>query len=256
MRIVVGTLFVLLGGISIAYVAAGGAVFPREPPLVALGVLLVAVGAGFWARSRAAALLARVALGTALAGIVWIAVGYVSFGSLHDTDELVRRVYLFAMAMPAAAVAVLFLFVRRVPRVPAFGAIDAVPLAGVAAALVLGVLWLAGEDPRLRPCRLGNASACQTLAVQLVEAGERAPGAPPARWEEDAARVLEAQGCGPEPGPCALQRYALGNVALRAGRVEAARREFAVACAEDRTWCARTRPSAARPSRYWPRRPC
>jgi hypothetical protein len=240
MHSVVGLLFVLLGGAAVAYVAAGGAAFEREPPFLAAGVLLIAVGAGLWARARAAAALARVGLGAALAAIAWTASRSLSFGSLDDTDELIRRVSLLGAALLAAGVVGLFLLLRRVPPVPAWGAWDVVPLGGLAAALVLGALWLAGGDARLRPCRLGNAAACETLAVRLLESAERAPGAPPARWEEDAARVLETHGCaGPEPGPCALARYAAGSVALRAGRVDAARQAFGRACADDRTWCAR-----------------
>lgn len=240
MHIVVGMLFVLLGGFCVAYVAAGGSVFEREPPFVALGVLFLAVGAGLWARARAATLLAYAALAAALGGIVWVAGGSLTLGSLHDTDELIRRVHLLYAAFLAAAVVVLLLLVRRVPRVPAFGAVDALPLAGVAAALIVGLVGPAGGDARLRPCRLGNAGACEALAVGLLESAERAPGAPPASWEERAARVLEEYGCrGPERATCGLQRYAIGSVALRAGRVEAARRELERACAEDRSWCAR-----------------
>jgi len=117
---------------------------------------------------------------------------------------------------------------------------DALPLAGVAAAVALSVLWFVGDDARLRACRTGSAAACDVLATRLLEAAERAPAAPPTRWEQEAARVLDAHACGSrEPSPCAIQFYALGTVALRAGRFEAAREAFLRACEEDRSWCAR-----------------
>ena len=126
------------------------------------------------------------------------------------------------------------------PYKPVFRGIDLLALAGLGVALTLGVVWLVGDDARLRPCRLGNDIACDVVATRLLESAERAPGAPPTRWEEEAARVLDRYGCrGSEPGPCAVQRYASGSVALRAGRFDAAHDAFLRACDEDRSWCAR-----------------
>src|SRR5437879_3647900 len=105
--------------------------------------------------------------------------------------------------------------------------------------LAFGVVWLVGDGSRLRPCRLGVDAACDIIATRLLESAERAPTAPPTRWEEDAARVLERYCRGPEPGPCAVHRYAVGSVALRAGRIDAARQAFLRACDEDPSWCAR-----------------
>src|SRR3989449_2922470 len=240
MHIVVGAIFVVLGATCVAYLWAGGSVLEREPPLLALGVLLIALAAGLGGRSRAAALLARAALGAGLVAIGWIATRYLSFGGLHDTDELIRRVPLLGLAVLAAAVVFLFILVRHVPYPRDFRTIDLVPLAGLAAALALGVAWFVGDDTRLRPCRLGNDLACDVVATHLIESAERAPAAPPTRWEEQAARVLDKHSCrSSEPGACAIQRYAVGSVALRAGRFDTAKEAFLRACAEDRSWGAR-----------------
>jgi hypothetical protein len=248
MHIVVGLIFILLGATCVAYLWAGGSLFEREPPLLALGILLIVLAAGLAGRSRAAALLARAALGAALAGIAWTATRYLGFGGLDSTDELMRRFYLLGMALGAAGVVALFLLVRRIRPAPRFGLVDVVPFAGLAAALALGVMWLVGDDARLRPCRMGNDTACDVVATRLLEAAERAPSAPPTRWEEAAARVLAEHGCrSREPGPCAVQRYALGTVARRAGRVDAARHAFLRACEEDRSWCARAAQETALP---------
>jgi len=178
MHIVVGAIFVVLGATCVAYLWAGGSVLEREPPLLALGVLLIALAAGLGGRSRAAALLARAALGAGLVAIGWIATRYLSFGGLHDTDELIRRVQLLGLAVLAAAVVFLFILVRHVPYPRDFRTIDLVPLAGLAAALALGVAWFVGDDTRLRPCRLGNDLACDVVATHLIESAERAPAAP------------------------------------------------------------------------------
>jgi hypothetical protein len=203
-------------------------------------MLLIVLAAGLAGRSRAATLLARAGLGAALAAIAWTVARYVGFSSLDSPDELTRRFYLLGIALGATGIVALFLLVRRIPPVPRFGLVDALPLAGVAAALFLGMLWFVGDDARLRGCRTRNAAACDVLATRLLEAAERTPAAPPTRWEQEAARVLNAHACGsPEPSPCAIQLYALGTVALRAGRFEAARDAFLRACEEDRSWCAR-----------------
>jgi hypothetical protein len=239
-HIVVGLIFILLGATCVAYLWAGGSLFEREPPLLALGILLIVLAAALAGRSRAAAFLARAGLGAALAAIAWTATRYLGFGGLDTPDELMRRLYLLGMALGTAGVVALFLLVRRIRPAPKFRLVDVLPLAGLAAALALGVLWFVGDDARLRPCRLGNDGACDLLATLLLESAERTPAAPPTRWEEDAARVLDTHGCrGSEPGPCAVHRYAIGSVALRAGRFDAARQAFLRACDEDRSWCAR-----------------
>jgi hypothetical protein len=99
------------------------------------------------------------------------------------------------------------MLVRRAPRRSSFGPIDIVPVAGLATALTLGVVWLVGDDTRLRPCRLGNELACEKIATRLLEAAELAPASSPTPWEEHAARVLDAEHCpGSEPGPCGVRR--------------------------------------------------
>jgi hypothetical protein len=239
-HIVVGLIFFLLGATCVAYLWAGGSLFEREPPLLALGILLIVLGAGLAGRSRAAALIVRAGLGAGLVALVWIATSYLRFRGLGATDDLLERAYLLGIALAAAGVVAFFLLVRRVPYARVFRGIDLLSLAGVAAALTLGVVWLVDDDARLRPCRLGNEAACDIVATRLLESAERTPTAPPTRWEEDAARMLDRHGCrGSEPGPCAVYRYAIGSVALRAGRFDAARQAFLRACDEDRSWCAR-----------------
>ena len=121
------------------------------------------------------------------------------------------------------------------------------PVAGVAVAVAVGVLWLIADDARLRPCRQGNDASCDEIATRLIEVVERAPARPPTRSEESAARVLEAHACRRDSGQCALRRYALGTVALRAGRFDTAREAFMRACEEDRSWCARALQARALP---------
>ncbi len=88
MHIIVGAIFVLFGAAYAAYVAAGAAVLEREPPLVALGVLLIAVGAGLSGRSRAASLVARVGLGATLLSIgATVAMSYFAPGSPRIADD-------------------------------------------------------------------------------------------------------------------------------------------------------------------------
>jgi len=237
---VVGTIFFLLGGACVAYLWAGGSALERESPLLALGVLLIALAAGLAGRARAAALLVRAGLGAGVVALGWTATRYVAFRGLGATDDVLGRVYLLGIALAVTAVVTFFVLVRHVPHGPVFRGIDLLSLAGVAVALTLGVVWLVGDDARLRPCRLGDDTACDVVATRLLEAAERAPGTPPTAWEDEAARVLDLHGCrGLEPGPCAVHRYASGSVALRAGRFDAARDAFLSACDEDRSWCAR-----------------
>jgi hypothetical protein len=240
MHIIAGAILILVGAGAVAYVQRGAAGFEREPPFLAVGVMLVAIGVGLCARSRAAGLVARIGTGAALLVIGGsIVSGWFTSGAPSTDEGLVRYFYLLCLAIASAVMAVLFMLVRRAPRRASFGPIDIVPVAGLAAALTLGVVWLVG-DTRLRPCRLGNEQSCAAIATRLLEAAERAPAAPPTAWEERAARVLDAELCpGSESWPCGARRYAVGSVALRAGRLEAARQAFIQACDFDRSWCAR-----------------
>lgn len=242
MHLFVSALLVLAGLACFRYVWAGDASIEREPPFLALGVLLIGIGAGLGLRARAAHLLARVGLGAYLVVIgVMVARLFVGSGARdHADDRLVAHVYLLNFALAAAGVVLLFLLLRRARSAPAFGAIDFVPLGGLAAALVLAIVWLVADDARLRPCRNGNDDACGVVSTALLESAERSPAAPPTRREENAARVLAEHRCrAADRGLCGLQRYAVGTVHARAGRLDAAKEAFLWACEAARSWCAR-----------------
>src|SRR5262245_29011116 len=240
MHLFVGALLVLSGLGCLRYVWGGDAAFESEPPFLALSVLLVATGVGLAMRARAALLLAHVALGATLLGLATKALGlYVGPRDTAD-DRLVALASLFGYAVAAAGVVGLFLLLRRVRPEAHFGAIDSVPLGGLAAALVLGLVWLVGDDARLRPCRNGSDEACGAVAIALLETSERAPASAPTRTEQRAARVLADHHCrSVDRGPCGLQRYAAGTVDARAGRPDRAKEAFLWACETDRSWCAR-----------------
>ena len=237
----VGAFLVLAGLGLLRYVWAGETSFQSEPPFLALSVLLVGIGTGLAVRARAALLLAQVALGATLVVVATRALRlYV--GGLRDSpdDSLVALAYLFGFALEAGGIVVLFLLLRRVHAEPAFGKIDGLPLGGLAAALVLGLVWLIADDASLRPCRNGRDEACGAVAIALLESSERTPSARPTRAEERAARVLAEHHCrSVDRGPCGLQRYAAGTVDARAGRLDAAKEAFLWACETDRSWCAR-----------------
>jgi hypothetical protein len=237
-----GAVFVLAGLGCLRYFWAGAVAFEREPPLLAFGVLLVGIGAGLALRTRAARVLAGLGLSGCLAAIAMMVVRlYVGVrpGDRPD-DRLAAHVHLLQLALTAAGIVLLLLALRRVRSAPAFGALDGVPVGGVAAALAFGIVWVAGDDARLRPCRNGNDHACGTVAVALLESAERAPSAPPTRDEERAARVLTAHRCrADDRSLCGLQRYAAGTVDVRARRLDAAKEAFLWACDADRSWCAR-----------------
>ena len=242
MHLCVGAVLVLAGLACLRYVWAGAAAIEREPPFLALGVLLIGLGAGLGARARAAHLLTRAGLGVYLLVIgVMIARLYVGSGARDHPDEsLLAHVYLLNFALPAAGGVGLFLLLRRARSAPAFGAIDLVPLGGLAVALVLSIVWLVADDARLRPCRNGNDDACGLLAIALLESAERAPATPPTPREERAARVLAEHRCrADDRGLCGRQRYAAGTVDARAGRFDAAKDAFLWACDAERSWCAR-----------------
>ena len=242
MHLFVGALFVLAGLACLRYVWAGASAFEREPPFLALGVLLIGIGAGLALRARVARILAHVALGASVLAIAVMVVRLNVGGAAphHPDDRLVAHVHLLGYALAAAGVVVLFLLVRRARSLAAFHALDLIPAGGLAAALVLGGVWLAGEDARLRPCRNGSDQACGGVAVALLESAERTPSAPPTADEERAARVLAGHRCRAEDrGQCGLQRYAVGTVAARARRLDAAKEAFMWACDADQSWCAR-----------------
>jgi hypothetical protein len=249
MHVVVGSMFIALGATCIGYLWAGGAPFEREPPLFVLGVSLIFLCAGLAGRLRAPALLARAGVGAALIGIAWTATRYLAGTEIESSDTLMQNLYLVGIALGTAGVIALFLLIQRIdPARPLkLRVADVVPVAAVAVAVALGVLWLVADDARLRPCRQGNDTACDEIATRLIETADRGPARPPSRSEESAARVLEAHACRRDSGQCALRRYALGTAALRAGRFDTAREAFLRACEEDRSWCARALQARALP---------
>src|SRR5256885_15241789 len=125
MHLFVGALLALRGVPCSRSVWAGAPAFEREPPFLALGVLLIGIGAGLGVRARTAHLLARAGLGAGLLAIVvMIARLYLPSGARdHPDDRLVAPFYLFGFALPAAG-AVLLLLLPLPPRnASAFGAI-------------------------------------------------------------------------------------------------------------------------------------
>ena len=233
MHLVVGALFVVAGLSCLGYI-------DREPPFLALGILLTGIGAGLALRARAAQLLARIGLGVLILALAVMAVRLYAAAPAYPDERLVAHVYVFGFALAAAGSVIVFLLLRRARRVADFGRLDLVPLGGLAAAVVLGGLWLFGGDARLRPCRNGSEEACGAVAVSLLESAERTPAAPPTAAEEQAARVLAEHRCRAEDrGQCGLQRYAVGTVDARARRLERARESFMWACDAHPSWCAR-----------------
>jgi hypothetical protein len=242
MHLFVGALLVVSGLSALRYVWAGASGLEREPPLLALGTLLIATGVGLALRARAALLITRVGLGVLLAALVITALRLLLGSASGDTadDALVAHARLFGYALAAAAVVLVLLLLRLARATPTFHPMDLVPLGGVAAALALSVVWLLADDARLRPCRNGNAEACHHVATTLLEASERAVGRPPSRGEKRAARVLAERRCRPaDLVACAVERYAVGTVEARAGRVQTAKEAFLWACDAHRSWCAR-----------------
>lgn len=242
MHLLGGLILVLVGAGAVAYVARGAAAFEREPPFVAVGVMLITIGLGVFGRSRAAVLVARVGIAAALLVVGgMIVTGWLRSGPVSTDEGLVQYVRLLGFALAAAMLAVVFLLMRRAPSRSSFGPIDIVPIAGLAAALTLGLIWLVGDDAVLRPCGLGNDLACQQVATRLIESAERSPEAPPSAWEQRAASVLDAELCpaSSDPSPCGARRYAVGTVARRAGRLEAAKQAFRQACDFRHSWCMR-----------------
>jgi len=234
-----GALFVVPGLACLCY-AWTGSEFESEPVVLALGVVLLGIGTGVILRTRAAHLMARAALGLGVLAVAAKAVRFYASGARIYTDELlVAHFYLFAFALAAAGAVVVFLLLRRARSAAEFGRLDLVPLGGLAAAVVLGGVWLVADNARLGPCRNGSEQACGAVAVALLESAERARSAPTAQ-EERAARVLAEHRCRAEDrGQCGLQRYAVGTVDARARRFDRAKEAFMWACDAHASWCAR-----------------
>jgi len=231
---------VVAGLACLRYVWAGASAFEREPPVLALGVLLIGIGAGLILRARAAHLLARAALGIVILAVAVKTVRLYAGSPAYPDERFVAHIYLLGFALAAAVAVVVFLLLRRARSVEDFGRRDLVPLGGLAAAVVLGGVWLVGDDARLGPCRNGSEQACGAVAVALLESAERAPSAPPTAQEERAARVLAEHRCRAEDrGQCGLQRYAVGTVDARARRFDRAKESFMWACDAHASWCAR-----------------
>ena len=233
----------MLAGLSgVRYGLTGTASFEREPPVLALGIALLGLGAGLWLRTRAALLLARAAL---ISGGVWVGVkairhlvGAVGGG---DADEaLVAHAYLFGSALAIAGLVLLWLLVRRVKVADAFGGADLVPIGALVLAGVAAVIWLVSDGARLRPCHLRNYAACDLAAQALLRSADRVPASRPSRGEEQAGRLLATQSCSSDdPMQCGTYRYAAGTVEARAGRADTAKEALLAACDIDRRWCAR-----------------
>jgi hypothetical protein len=236
-----GALFVVGGLVCFRYVWAGASAFDREPPFLALGVVLTGIGAGLILRARVAQLLAHAALGLVILAVAVKAVRlYAGGASAYPDERLVAHVYLFGFALAAAGAVGVFLLLRRARAAADFSPRDLVPLGGLAVAVVLGSVWLVADNARIRPCRNGSEAACDELAVALLESAERARGAAPMATEERAARVLSEHRCrADDRSLCALQRYAVGTVDARARRLDRAKESFMWACDAHASWCER-----------------
>jgi hypothetical protein len=242
MHLVLGVVIALAGLATIRAVFGGEAGASPEPPLLALGALLIGIGVGVALRSRAAHLLAQAGAGLGILVFVVRAVAlYAGPGAPRDADDaLLAHGRLLGFALGAAGLALAWYLLRRARPAAGFGGLDLVPATGVVAALVLGLVWLVTDDARLRPCRQGNDEACAAVAAALLVSAERAPTTRPTRAEERAARVLEQHDCrAVEAAPCGMQSFALGTVEARAGRLDTAKQAFTKACELERSWCAR-----------------
>src|SRR2546430_6072498 len=171
MHIMAGAILALVGAGAVAYIARGASAFEREPPFLAVGVMLVTIGIGMCGSARAAGLVARIGIAATLLMIGWIIVtGWFTSGPARTDEGLVRYFQLLGFAIAAAVLAAVFLLVRRAPRRARFGPIDIVPIAGLAPALPPGLIWPPGDGTPPRPCRLGDDPACQAIAPRLLPA--------------------------------------------------------------------------------------
>src|SRR2546428_1343658 len=116
MHIIAGAILALVGAGAVAYIARGASAFEREPPFLAVGVMLVTIGIGMCGRSRAAGLVARIGIAATLLMIGWIILtGWFTSRPASTDEGLVRdfQVLRFALAPPGLAPALL-----PVPRGP------------------------------------------------------------------------------------------------------------------------------------------
>src|SRR2546429_2888457 len=172
MHIMAGAILALVGAGAVAYIARGASAFAREPPFLAVGVMLVTIGIGMCGRSRAAGLVARIGIAATLLMTGWIIVtGWFTSGPASTDEGLVRYFQLLGFAIAAAVLAAVFLLVRRAPRRARFGPIDIVPVAGLAAALPPRMVWLLGGDTHLRPRRLGDRPGRSQIAARPPGSG-------------------------------------------------------------------------------------
>src|SRR5207245_3613301 len=114
MHIIAGAILALVGAGAVAYIARGASAFAREPPFLAVGVMLVTIGIGMCGRSRAAGLVARIGIAATLLMTGWIIVtGVFTAGPPSPEEGLVRYFQLLGFAIAAAVLAAVFLLLRR-----------------------------------------------------------------------------------------------------------------------------------------------
>src|SRR5438093_12806460 len=100
MHIMAGAILALVGAGAVAYIARGASAFEREPPFLAVGVMLVTIGIGMCGRSRAAGLVARIGIAAALLMIGWIIVtGWLTSGPASTEEGLVRLFQLLSFGI-------------------------------------------------------------------------------------------------------------------------------------------------------------
>src|SRR5438094_8597378 len=117
MHIIAGAILALVGAGAVAYIARGASAFAREPPFLAVGVMLVTIGIGMCGRSRAAGLVARIGIAATLLMTGWIIVpGWFSSGPASTDDGLVRYFQWLRLAIAAPGLAPVFVLVRRAAR--------------------------------------------------------------------------------------------------------------------------------------------
>ena len=101
MHIMAGAILALVGAGAVAYIARGASAFEREPPFLAVGVMLVTIGIGMCGRSRAAGLVARIGIAAALLMIGWIIVtGWLTSGPASNSATVTARVIAARSRMP------------------------------------------------------------------------------------------------------------------------------------------------------------
>src|SRR5437660_2447046 len=167
MHIIAGAILALVGAGAVAYIARGASAFAREPPFLAVGVMLVTIGIGMCGRSRAAGLVARIGIAAALLMIGWIIVtGWLTSGPASTDEGLVRYFQLLGFAIAAAVLAAVFLLVRRAPRRARFRPTGIVPVGGLGAARTLGIIWPLGQNPALGAWATGGRRAREPVPTR------------------------------------------------------------------------------------------